>query len=121
MAEILELKIESVSPKAEGYTDYEDFRDSHYIGDSNVGIEICSKLQLLTNNSNILSSVGFKPSDENATYHRITFEDGNYINELKELIEAASGWDICSISIITSDVFDTKLGGGEVIDMHTWR
>jgi len=120
MTEILDLKFESVSPNAEGYTDFEDFKDSHYISDSNVGIEIISKLELLTNNSNI-SSVGFKPSDENASYHRITFEDGNYINEVKELIEAASGWDICSISIITSDVFDTKLGGGEVIDMHTWR
>ena len=121
MTEILDLKIESVSPRSEGYTDYQEFKNNHYIDDDNVGANVFSKLQTLTDDSIISSSDAFKPSNENATYHRITFEDTDQFNQVKELIENASGWDVVTISIITSGEYNTKLGSENSINMYTWR
>lgn len=121
MANTLELKIESISPRAEGYADYDEFIEYHTLEDDMAGVQIFTKLQTLTDDSHISSSVGFKPSDENATYHRITFQDDNYINEVKELIESVSAWDMVTTTVITSDAYDTKLGSGEAIEMYSWR
>tara|TARA_B100001939_G_scaffold77552_1_gene65490 strand:- start:684 stop:1052 length:369 start_codon:yes stop_codon:yes gene_type:complete len=121
MANTLELKIESVSPRAEGYADYDEFIEYHTLRDDTAGVQIFKKLKTLTDDSHISSSVGFKPSDENATYHRITFQDDNYLNEVKELIESISAWDMVTTTVITSDAYDTKLGSGEAIKMHSWR
>ena len=121
MTEILDLKIESVSPRSEGYSDYQEFKDNHYIDDNNVGADVFTKLQTLSDDSIISSSDAFKPSNENATYHRITFEDTDQFNQVKSLIANASGWDVVTISVITSSEYDTKLGSANSIEMYTWR
>ena len=46
----------------------------------------------------LFRQVMFKPSNENATYHRITFEDTDQFNQVKSLIANASGrccYNIC--------------------------
>ena len=46
MTEILDLKIESVSPRSEGYTDYQEFKNNHYIDDDNVGANVFSNISI---------------------------------------------------------------------------
>ena len=39
----------------------------------------------------------------------LLFEDTDQFNQVKSLIANASGWDVVTISVITSSEYDTKL------------